>query len=291
MELGYSVSLWNYIHYFPLKKGGTNFAFDRGLGSLEEVVAEVSANGFGVELWPTWCSWEWLSPARSAMEAKPADLFDEVHRERLKTMLEDVRASWHTGNEDTIEEYRRQIDTVSCVGSEILVVHAGNLYLDGPDPDFEFAAQVLDYAREKGVTIALENASDGETEEDPSLWNLPILQRATREFPDLGICLDTTHVQKFARFPMRAYVDALKDRLCHLHVSDAFAADEPFARMHTSPGKGIIPAGDWLHLLETLEEIDFRGEMVLEIIPLSPLHVAREAEEFFQNLAAAGREG
>ena len=97
------------------------------------------------------------------------------------------------------------------------------------------------------MTIALENASDGESEEDPSLWNLPILQRATREFPDLGICLDTTHIQKFARFPMRAYVDALKDRLCHLHVSDAFAADEPFARMHTSPGKGIIPTGDWLH--------------------------------------------
>ncbi len=290
MQLGYSVSLWNYIHYFPLKKGGTNFALDRGLDSLAEVIADVSAHGFGVELWPTWCSWEWLSPARTAMEAQPADLFDEAYRERLRHMLQGVRASWHTGNEDTIEEYRRQIDTVSWVGSEILVVHAGNLFLDGPDPDFDFAAGVLDYARGKGVTIALENASDGEMEDDPQLWNLSILRRATREFPDLKICLDTTHIQKFARFPMRDYVDALKDRLCHLHVSDAFAADEPFARMHTSPGKGIIPAEDWLHLLKTLEEIEFRGEMVLEIIPLSPLHAAREAEKFFHSLAAADRE-
>ena len=32
MQLNISISLWNYIHYFPLRKGGTSFALDGRLG-------------------------------------------------------------------------------------------------------------------------------------------------------------------------------------------------------------------------------------------------------------------
>ena len=49
MQLNISISLWNYIHYFPLRKGGTSFALDRGLDSLAKVVDEVAAAGYGVE--------------------------------------------------------------------------------------------------------------------------------------------------------------------------------------------------------------------------------------------------
>jgi sugar phosphate isomerase/epimerase len=105
------------------------------------------------------------------------------------------------------------------------------------------------------------------------------------KFPDLKICLDTTHTQKYNRFPIKEYIDVLKDRLCHLHISDAFAPDEAFARMHTTPGKGIILQEDWLYLLKALEEIDFQGEAVLEIIPPSPVRIARETGRFFNNLS------
>ena len=299
MELNFSISLWNYIHFFPLRKGGTNYAFENGLDGLAAVVAEVAAQSFGVEPWGKWTSWKWTSPAREGMVADEIDLFDPAHHQRLREIFGGVRSSWHTENEDTIEEYQRQIDTVACTESQVLVVHAGNLFLTGADPDYGFAREVLECARAKNVTIALENASDGETEDDPSLWNLSILRRALDKLPDLKICLDTTHTQKYNRFPLTEYIDALKDSLCHLHISDAFARatfeansssklrtwpEAPFARMHTTPGRGIIPEDDWLYLLEALDEINFEGEAVLEIIPLSPLRSAEETQRFLAGL-------
>ena len=285
MQLNISISLWNYIHYFPLRKGGTSFALDRGLDSLAKVVDEVAAAGYGVELWPKWASWEWTSPAREALVSQQFDLYAEEHRPRLAQILRGVRSSWHTGGDNTIESYHRQIDTVAQVGSQVLVVHAANLSLDGPDPNFDFAAQVLEYAHQNNVKIALENASEGEQEEDPELWNLSILQRALARFADLGICLDTTHTQKFKRFPLKEYVDRLQDRICHLHISDALGDDVGIGRLHTVPGTGKIPAADWCYLLDALEEADFQGDAVLEIKPLTPVRIAQQTDEFFAAVA------
>ena len=146
----YSISLWNYIHYFPLKKGGTNFAFDRGLGSLEEVVAEGVGERFRCRAVAHLVQLGVAVAGAQRNGGKTGGPLRRGTQERLKTMLKDVRASWHTGNEDTIEEYRRQIDTVSCVGCEILVVHAGNLFLGGPDPDFGFAPRCWTTPGRKG---------------------------------------------------------------------------------------------------------------------------------------------
>ncbi len=279
-----SISMWNFIHYFPLRKGGTSFSFDRGLDSLEQVVAEVAAAGYGVELWPSWYSWEWTSPEREGMVANRIDLYAEQERQRLAEILRGVRSSWHTDGDNTIEGYNRKIDTVADVGSKVLVVHASNLLLDGPDPDFDFAAEVLDYAREKNVKIALENASEGELEEDSSLWNLSLMKRAIERFDDLGICLDTTHVQKFKRFPLAEYIDVLADRICHLHISDALGDDVGIGRLHTQPGTGKIPAEDWRYLLDALREVGFAGEAVLEIKPLTPIRIAEQTEKYFSSL-------
>ena len=187
MKLNFSISLWNYIHYFPLRKGGTSFAFSDGLDGLERIVAEIGAQGYGVELWPWWASWEWTSPQREGMVAQQIDLYAVEQRDRLRDLLKDVRSSWHTDGDNTIEGYRRKIDTLAHVGSRVLVVHASNLFLDGPEPDFDFAARVLDLARARGVKIALENASEGEQEEDPTLWNFSILRRAIARFEEVGV--------------------------------------------------------------------------------------------------------
>jgi sugar phosphate isomerase/epimerase len=285
MPMNLSISLWNYIHYFPLRKGGTSFFLDGGLDSLARVIDEIATAGYGVELWPHWSSWEWTSPEREALESQPFDLFAEEHRPQLVQILSGVRSSWHTGGGKNLENYRRQIDTVAQVGSRVLVMHAANLSLDGPDPDFDFAAQVLDYARQHEVRIALENASEGEQDEDPALWNLPILERAIARFDDLVICLDTTHVEKFKRFSLAEYVDRLKDHIAHLHISDALGDNIGIGRLHTVPGTGKIPEADWRYLLDALEEIDFQGDAVLEIKPLTPVRIAQEADEFFARVA------
>lgn len=288
VKLNISVSLWNYIHYFPLRKGGTSFSFEGGLDSLERVVAEAVSAGYGIELWPSWHSWEWTSPEREAMVSRSIDLYAEEHRERLAAMLRGVRSSWHTDGDNTLVGYQRKIDMVAAVGSSVLVAHAANLFLDGPEPDFDFAADVLRYAGEKGVKIALENASEGEQDDDPTLWNLALMKRAIARFDELGICLDTTHVQKFKRNPMSEYVDALAARICHLHISDALGDDVGVGRLHTQPGTGTIPVDDWLYLLDSLERAGFAGEAVLEIKPLTPVRIAQQTETFFSSLGADG---
>ena len=286
MELNLSVSLWNYIHYFPLKKGGTNFAFENGLEGMAVVVDDLWNQGFGVEPWAKWANWTWTSPSREGLVADAIDLFHPKYHKRLSELLGGVRSTWHTGNEDTLEEYQRQIDTVAVTGSKALVVHAGNLFLAEPTPDYGFAREVLQGASAKNVTIVLENASEGEADQDPSMWNLEILQRALAKLPDLMVCLDTTHTQKYSRHPLRQYIDVLKDRLCHLHISDAFTPEETFARMHTTPGHGNIPEEDWRYLLDALDEIGFEGDAVLEIIPSSPLRIAQETQRFLRQVAS-----
>lgn len=280
MKLNISISLWNYIHHFPLRKGGTSFSFDGGIESLGKVVGDVAAAGFGVEVWPSWRSWEWTTEERGAMVAYDFDLYSEEHRDSLAEILRGVRSSWHAGGATAVDGYRQMIDTVAHAGSEILVVHASNLFLDGPEPDFDFAGQVLEHARSNGVKIALENASEGEQEEDPALWNLALMKRAIERFEDIGICLDTTHVQKFKRNSLKEYVDALRDRICHLHISDAQGDHVGIGRLHTVPGTGTIPGEDWRYLLQALDENGFNGSAVLEIIPLPPIRVAQQTEAF-----------
>ena len=133
MKLNLSVSMWNFIHYFPLRKGGTSFAFDRGLDSLEAAVGEVAAAGYGMELWPHWTSWEWTSPEREALVSRSYDLYAEEHRPRLAAILRGVRSSWHTDGDNTLEGYRRKIDTVGQAA-----------YMKAYDPAFVMAKQEIE---------------------------------------------------------------------------------------------------------------------------------------------------
>ena len=244
MELKYRISLWNYFHY-------------ANPGSLEKVVGDIASRGYGVELWPSWEIEE--------------DLFNEIYRERLRALLKGLPSSWHSGSVNTLEGHRRQIDTASYVGSDVIVVHARNLLVAGENADFDFAQKVLDYAREKNVTITLENGP------------LPTLKRAVDQLDDLKICLDTGHAYYYA-FSMKAYVDALKDRLYHLHIQDYLEKSSSSFLDHYIPGTGLIPKEDWLYLLRALEEIDFKGAAVLEIRPRVPLQTAMETKRFFSAL-------
>jgi sugar phosphate isomerase/epimerase len=53
------------------------------------------------------------------------------------------------------------------------------------------------------------------------------------------------------------------------------------------PPRGSIPEEDWQYLLEALDEINFDGDAVLEIIPSSPSQIAQETRRFLGQLVAA----
>ncbi len=241
MELNYRISLWNYFHYHQP-------------GTLEEVIGGIRNAGYGVEIWPGWFD--------------ETDLCDPIHRERLRSLIGDIPSSMHGGGPDTLERHRLQIDTAADTDSDIIVVHAGNMRLAGDDPDYEFSQRVVDMADDRGITLALENGP------------LPVLTRALANVKGLGICLDVGHVY-FTPDPMKAFVDALKHDICHLHIQDTLSETD-----HYVPGTGTIPIDDWRYLFENLEDLDFDGASVLEIRPRVPLQHAEQTRIFFDELLA-----
>ncbi len=238
MKIDYRISMWNYTHYART-------------GSFEEVIRQISENGYGVEIWP------------SFKEEK--DLFGESQREWLKKLLEGINTSMHGSSVNTLDGHKSQIDTAAYIGADVIVVHPGNLKIHG-DVDYDFAGEVVAYAKERNVTIALENGP------------LNALEKAMERMDDLKICLDTGHVY-FTTAPMSDYLKILKPRLTHLHLQDTLPGTD-----HYTLGTGTIPKSDWQLLWDTLHEIDFKGAGIFEIRPRTPLQTVKESMEFLKVL-------
>ncbi len=239
METNYRLSLWNYLFY-------------HNPGTLERVIAEIRDAGYGVELFPRWFDEE--------------NLYDPINRRRLKTLVGDMPSSLHGGGPDTMERHQLQIETAADTESDVIVVHIGHMKLAGERPDLAFAQEVVDLANDRGITIALENGP------------LPILERAITNLEGLRICLDVGHVYHTPD-PMKAFVDTLKQDICHIHIQDPLDDSD-----HYVPGTGIIPPDDWRYLFENLTETGFDGACVLEIRPRKPLQHAEQTRTFFTQI-------
>ncbi|GIT15817.1 MAG: hypothetical protein CM1200mP37_3980 [Chloroflexota bacterium] len=158
-KIKYYTSLWNYIYHDEPQ-------------SLEEVVAQVRNEGFGVELWPYFFS---LKPYRPTLQTRPIsikrgfnDLFDITYREQLQDLFSGVETSWHsrgTGEKplkiSTFQEHAQQIDTAAAIGSSIISVHDIGYTLTNTQVtnNVTVANQVVEYATTRGITLALETGS------------------------------------------------------------------------------------------------------------------------------------
>jgi len=254
MQIKYAVSLWNYYHY-------------ANVPSLERILALLREQGYGVEIWAEW------------QEEK--NLFDEICRKRLKQALDGMPVSLHTTTvANTLELHKKQIDTAAYVGADVVVIHPSDIPAKGGSGlDVALAREAVDYASDQGVKIALENV----------FGPLSDLVDAVEKTEGLGICLDVGHVS-FTEDPMRAYLDALQERIIHLHIQDILPETEahlPGAwRDHYIPGTGGISEQDWRLVIASLKAIDFRGTAVFEIHPRGPLHTALLAKTFLEGLVA-----
>ena len=247
MLIRYAVSLWNFTHYSRSP-------------SLERAIASVREQGYGVEVWGKW--------------QEETDLFDEIGRRRLAAALEGMPVSLHTAGARTLEMHKKQIDAAAHVGADVIVIHPNDIKAEGnPDVDVALAGEAVAYASKSGVKLALENGG------------LADLVTAIDNVEGLGICIDVGHIYATPD-PMSAYLDALKERLIHLHIQDILPDSEchlfPNRPDHFVPGTGGIPEQDWRLLVGTLKEIDFQGTAVFEIRPRNPLQTALLGKAFFQ---------
>jgi sugar phosphate isomerase/epimerase len=268
--LNYYVSLWNYAHYDVSK-------------SIEDVIEEIVAQGYGVELWPHFAS---LDPYRPTMY-QDKDLFNAAYRKRLLRMLKSIRSCWHcrlygpggSDYENTVLDYKEQIDVAAELGSEIISIHrlgegtSEEDYL-GADPDF--SREVLAYAQERHVSIAMETGA------------FSPVKSAMEQLADLRICLDPSYIHSYHQPPIQAYMQAFGSRIVYLHLYDFIAPNSH----HITPGDGEIPVADWLYMLAALKAMNFQGPAAFEILPppwksrQTPLQTVEDARQFFEKLSA-----
>jgi sugar phosphate isomerase/epimerase len=251
MRIRYAISLWNFRHYARA-------------GSLEQVLGQIRALGYGVELWGQWCGIQ--------------DLYGQPLRSRLKAALGDMPLSLHTGFVHNFSEYQAQVDAAHDLGASVLVAHSDEFYADERGTlDVALCRDVVAYAAERGVCIALENGQ------------LPFLEQAIAAVDGLRICLDVGHVY-LTDVPLRDFLTALKSRIVHLHLQDILSpveTDLPHAGAdHYMLGSGGIPGEDWELLTATLREIGFDGTAIFEIQPRNPYQTAHLGRRFFDNLLA-----
>ncbi|NOZ20367.1 MAG: sugar phosphate isomerase/epimerase [Planctomycetes bacterium] len=243
MHIDFRMSLWNYIHY-------------ANCPPLEGAIAEIRALGFGAELWDQW--------------RNETGLFSPAQRDRMKALVEDMNVSMHTimprGRAMTWEENVEQIDTAAYVGADTIVAHVCSTGVGESDPDYGLMRDVVNYAEDKGVTLAIENG------------DAHAIGRALPEVPNLKTCLDTGHVYNDG-FTMPEVLGIMGDRIVHLHLQDRLPHFD-----HYIPGTGIIPGGDWKLLFTHLKRIDFTGAGVFELRPRRPDVSAKEGRSFVESM-------
>lgn len=252
MNVTYAISLWNFSHY-------------AGPGDLEGELAAVRAQGYGIELWPHW-------------PGEP-DLYSPAMRDRLVSALAGMPVSLHSALVRGFAAQAAQVDAAAELGANVLVTHSDEFFQEGTRRlDAPLCRDVVAYAAERGVRVALENGQ------------LPFLAAAIGAVEGLHVCLDVGHVYLTDAL-LCDFLDALGPRIIHLHLQDMGLpgeAEMPHAlRDHYTPGTGSIPAGDWHLLARTLRALDFRGMAVFEVRPRNPYHTARLGRQFFQEVLAS----
>jgi len=217
---------------------------------------------YGIELWGSWRG--------------EKDLFSEVGRKSLKHVLQGMTVSLHTAGANTFDLHEKQIDAAVDLGAEVVVLHPSDFVSkDNSDLDVQLACEAVAYASERGVRLALENGQ------------LSFLVNAIERVEGLGICLDVGHVY-LTPDPMSKFLDALKERIIHLHIQDVLSEAETglpcTGKDHYIPGTGGIPNKDWNLFATTLQEINFQGIAVFEIQPRNPLQTAFLGRTFMRTL-------
>lgn len=270
MKLNHAMSLWNFFHYSYRNRKG-------GLPELQEVLTQLKPLGYsGVELWHYW---------------KGQDLFKTRMARDVSEWCHGLRRSLHTEGARSFEKHKMQIDGARRCGVEVIVLHPTDLcdYVKGGNgelyrPDIALTRDVVAYASDRNITLALENGG------------LDFLVEAIENVEGLRITLDVGHVYLeldrkrggMENKTMAEYLEKLGPRLAHMHIQDVLPEPErafPDAGLdHYELGTGAIPEEDWELLFRKLKELGFRGLAVFEIRPRNPFLTGNRAILFLEGI-------
>ncbi len=154
--------------------------------------------------------------------------------------------------QDALRGLTGALDAGAALGARVYVYH-GPANIRGHAPRFdawqEGIERAIKAAAERGIIFAWETVS--------WCWlNDPArVAEFLRIWPSLSFVLDIKQAREMGADPL-AFVDAMGDRLCHVHILDHDARG-----LHALPGQGVNGFGD---LARALRQNGYRGDMILE---------------------------
>ena len=263
----FCISTWNYLANYGDK------------AELFAAAEEIRKTGFGIELFLNW-------PAESTIFQR--DNWPNIR----KRCGNPKRLSLHSGVVRSFSEeaIREEIDLCRYLAADLLVLHPRSLGVEEgtldlypsaqlDDADLRRIIDIVKYARDRGVVLALENGT------------LEVLQRirdhvkAGLDADNFGICIDTGHAnlhrEQDASYLLRL-IEEFQDQLIQIHLSDNLGKSDE----HNLPGKGNI---EWPEVISSLKAMDFKGPFVLELRTPDPPGSAKAARDFVLDLYEKGK--
>jgi sugar phosphate isomerase/epimerase len=165
--------------------------------------------------------------------------------------------------------FRRALDTFADAGVEFVNVHPDQrVPLQAIEQvrgaNVEAIENLTSDARERGIKIMVENL-------DRLFAEVHDIEAILDEVPEAGFHLDVGHANLRLGLGEKnrtgAFLDALGDRLCHVHVSDNPGGPED---RHLPLGAGNI---DWKSAIRALKGAGYDGTVTLEIFSREREHL------------------
>lgn len=180
---------------------------------------------------------------------------------------------WHEDEDKAqlgVRELQNCVDACVCCGVDILVVHTF-IGFEEHDPrpiGLTRFAQVVDYAREKGVKIAFEN-TEGED-------YLQMLLKHFKGHPNVGFCWDTGHEMCYNH--SQDLLALYGDQLLCTHLNDNLGIRDFDGQISVTDDLHLLPfegVADWQDIVSRLKRCDYRGELTFELKMVSK-HARKE---------------
>lgn len=153
--------------------------------------------------------------------------------------------------DDEAEGYRRYFEFCNLVGAQFLVFHGARSFMPlEPDFYFERFIRLRDIARKFGVRLCQENVARCHS------GTPKFIRSMVHAIPDVDLVLDIKQAVRAGVTPFEM-LDAMGDRLAHLHLSDHRANCDCLAL-----GEGDF---DLAELARRLKAMAYQGAVLLEL--------------------------
>jgi sugar phosphate isomerase/epimerase len=263
----FGISTWNFLKTYEEK------------ADLDIAVEKTRLAHFGMELWLDW------DVAPELIERKRWDHLKGICKNNVGLSLHSRLISFFD-----MQTLHEEIELCRFLEGDILVVHPRSIglemgtldYAPSVEPsegDIDRVVEIVGYAEEKGVCLALENGPFA------VLKRVRDRIRAEGFGRNFGICLDTGHAnlhRKQNPSILENFFEEFNDDLLHIHISDNLGElDE-----HTSPGKGNI---DWSVVIPRLVNLKLKGQILFELnTPEDPIVSGKKTRDFLLQIRASG---